>query len=108
LVPISKRSSALRGVLPTLVTIATSCGVSNGLTTVNGVPYDCPARMSEAECIRRGQASLISLEGPHPPVTLIELTCDAARCDEDEGAGQVIIHFADGTEEVIDIGFGHT
>lgn len=41
-------------------------------------------------------------------MTRINVTCDAERCTEDEGAGQVIVLFADGTREIVDIGFGRT
>ena len=77
--------------------------------SVDGIPVICGQHIGRAECASRADLILNhSLVPPHPPVVRIVVTCDADLCDEDEGFGQVIVHFNDGTREVIDIGFGVT
>lgn len=76
--------------------------------SVDGVPVVCGDNIVIAECESRAESALRdSLPRSHPPVVRIVVTCDADLCDADEGSGQVIVHFQDGTREVIDVGFGH-
>ena len=89
---------------PAVGTVNPTAGVS-----LDGVPVVCGDNLVLAECRSRADVALNhSLEPPHPPVVRIVVTCDAERCDEDEGSGQVIVHFNDGTRYVVDIGFGRT
>ena len=76
--------------------------------TVRGFPLACAPAVEADECLERADVGLRSLVEGHPPVSRITVTCAAERCDEDEGVGQVLIHFTDGTREVVDIGFGVT
>ena len=76
--------------------------------TVGGFPVACAPEMQEDECRVRADVGLQSLSEGHPAVSRITVTCSADRCDGDEGQGQVLVHFVDGTREVIDIGFGRT
>ncbi len=75
---------------------------------VGGVPVACAPDIERDACVSRAATGMASLSPDHPPASRITVTCDADRCDEDEGAGQVIVHFADGSREVVDIGFGRT
>ncbi len=75
---------------------------------VGGVPVSCAPQLEADDCLDRAQTGILSLPSEHPEVTSLTVTCDADRCDRDEGVGRVIVRFADGTHEVIDIGFGHT
>lgn len=75
---------------------------------LDGAPVACAQEMGTKICLARARTGILSLPPEHPPVSTIEVTCDAEQCDEDKGAGQVIISFADGSREVVDIGFGRT
>lgn len=74
---------------------------------ISGTPVSCQD-IGEVHCLERAQTGLLSLPDDHPPVTRITVTCDAEKCDDDEGHGRVILTFGDGTEEIVDIGFGRT
>jgi hypothetical protein len=76
--------------------------------SLGGIPVTCEPEIDEDACLLRAETGLTSLAAEQPRATQINVTCDAEKCDEDEGAGQVIIVFADGTREVVDIGFGRT
>lgn len=86
------------------VTLLTACG-----PFVDGLPLECQGNIQRPECIDRATSALThSLPSGHPPVARVVVTCDAAVCDEDQGAGQVIVHYTNGEQEVIDFGSGHT
>jgi hypothetical protein len=76
--------------------------------TLNGIPVLCAPVFEEDVCLARAESGVISLNPGHPAIRSIEVTCNAERCDEDEGAGQVRIFFTDGTHVFIEIGFGRT
>lgn len=76
--------------------------------TLDGVPVACADGMRPEDCFTRARTGMLSLSPEHPPVSRITVTCDAERCDADEGSGQVIVQFADGSREAVDIGFGRT
>lgn len=76
--------------------------------TVDGVPVACADEMAPEHCLSRARVGLLSLSPDHPAVVQVVVTCDAEHCDAGAGVGQVIAHFADGTREVVDIGFGRT
>ncbi len=75
---------------------------------IDGVPVMCGQRLAQDECLARAETGLLSLPAEHPAVVGLEVTCDATICDDDKGAGRVIVQYADGTQEVVDIAFGRT
>ncbi len=76
--------------------------------SIGGVPVTCAPDIERDACLSRAATGMASLSPDYPPASRITVTCGADRCDEDEGAGEVIVHFADGSREVVDIGFGRT
>ena len=76
--------------------------------TLDGVPVLCAPVIKQNVCLARAEVGMESLSPGHPPVRSIQVTCDADRCEEDEGAGQVRVFFTDGTHEFVDIAFGRT
>ena len=82
---------------------------AGGGLSVGGVPVICGENIEVGECSSRADGALRhSLPSGHPPVVRVVVTCNADLCDADEGSGQVIVHYNDGTRGVIDIGFGTT
>ena len=86
---------------------APSVSPTQSALTLDGVPVLCPPVIKQNVCLARAEVGMESLSPGHPPVRSIQVTCDADRCDEDEGAGQVRV-FTHGTREFVDIAFGRT
>lgn len=82
---------------------------SSDVLSVNGVPLECHANIARAACMDRARTSLThSLPPGHPPVLQVAVTCEAEVCDANQGPGQVVVHFRDGTEQTVVWGFGRT
>jgi hypothetical protein len=81
---------------------------TDSAVTLDGIPVQCAPMMERDVCLARAEVGTRGLTPGHPPLRSIQVTCNAALCDEDEGAGQIRIFFVDGTHEFSDFAFGHT